>query len=53
LDELWGDVNLELANFNRFVDNQLQEELIDTLEMRPGRVHFFFLVNTGFGESKV
>ena len=53
LDKLRGHVHLERAHFNRFVDDKLQEELVDSLEVGPGRVHLFLLVDTGLGEAKV
>lgn len=31
LDELGSDEDLELLDLDRFVDNELQEELVDTL----------------------
>ena len=53
LHKLWGHKYLQLAHFDRLVDYQLQEELVDTLEMRPRRVHFFVLVDTCFRQSKI
>ena len=53
LYELWCDVYLERTDFNRLVDYQLQEEFIDSLEMGPGWVHLFLLVNTSLREAEV
>lgn len=53
LDELRGDVHLELAHFDGFMDHQLQKEFVDSLEMGPRGVHLFFLVHTGFRHAQV
>ena len=53
LDKLWSDVNLERSYLNCLVDNQLKEELIDTLEMWPSWVDLILLLDTGLGELKV
>ena len=53
LHELWRHVSLELLNFDAFVDDKLKEELIDTLQVRPGRVHLLLLVNTCLCEVQV
>ena len=53
LDELRRDVDFERAHLNRFVDDELQEELVDSLEVGPGWVHLFLLVDTGLGEAEV
>ena len=53
LDELGSDEDLELLDLDRFVDNELQEELVDTLQVGPGGVHFFLLIDTGFGEVQI
>lgn len=53
LHELRCDIDFELADFDRFVDNELEEEFVDALEVRPRWVHLFFLVNTGFRHAEV
>ena len=53
LHELGRNVDLERSNFNRFIYNQLKEELVDALEMGPSRLNFVLLLDTGFGELKV
>ena len=53
LDELRSHVDFERAHLNRFVDNELQEEFVDSLEVGPGWVHLFLLVNTGLREAEV
>lgn len=35
LNELWGDVLFEGSNFDSLVDDELEEEFIDTLNMWP------------------
>ena len=53
LDELRRDIDLERSNFNGFIDNQLEEKLIDALEMWPSRFDLIFLLNTSFGELQI
>ena len=53
LHELGSHVDLEGANFNRLVDNELEEEFIDALEVGPCGVHFFLLINSGLLEAEV
>jgi len=51
LNKLWSDINLQRSYLNGFVDNKLQEKLVDTLNMWPGRFNFLFLFNTGLREG--
>jgi hypothetical protein len=53
LHELGRNVDLERSNFNGFIYNQLKEELVDTLEMRPGGLNFILLLDTSFRELEV
>ena len=53
LDKLRSYINLEGSDFNSFVNDQLQEEFVNSLKMRPGWIHLFFLVNTSLSESEV
>ena len=53
LHELRRDIDLELSDFNGFVDDELQEKLVDALQMRPCRVHFFLLVDTCLSEVQI
>ena len=53
LDKLRRDVDFEGADLDRFVDDELQEELVDALEVGPGWVHLFLLVDTGLREAEV
>ena len=53
MHELRSDVNFELTHLNRLVDDELEEELIDTLEMGPGWVNLFFSVETGLSEVQI
>ena len=53
LDELRGDIDLELTNLNALVDDELQEEFVDALEVRPGGVHLLLLVDTSLRETEV
>ena len=53
LDELRGHIDLEGAYFHGFVDEELEEELVDALEVGPGWVHFFLLVDTRFRKVQI
>ena len=53
LHELRCNIDFELADFDRFVDHELQEEFVDALEVGLRWVHLFFLVNAGFGHAEV
>ena len=53
LDELQSDIDLEGADLNGLIDNQLEEEFIDTLEVGPCWIHLFFLLHACLGETKV
>lgn len=46
MNELWSNINLELSNFDRFIYYELQEELVNTLQMRPCWIDFILLLNT-------
>ena len=46
MDELWRDVDLERAHLDRLVDDELEEELVNTLQVRPGGVHLLLLIDT-------
>lgn len=43
LDELMGDIGLEALDVSGVIDNELEEELIDRLEMRPTWVEDYLL----------
>jgi hypothetical protein len=45
------DIYLERFHIDSLIDDKLEEELIDTLEMRPGRVHFILLLYTSLREA--
>jgi hypothetical protein len=51
LHELRGDIDLQRSHFDALVDDQLQEELVDSLEVGPRGIHILFSLNSGFGES--
>ena len=53
LDKLRSDVNLERSYLNCLINNQLKEELVDTLEMWPSWVDLILLLDSGLGELKV
>jgi hypothetical protein len=53
LDKLNGDINLQLLDINRLIDDELQEKLIDTLKVRPGGIDLILLLDTGLRELEV
>jgi len=53
LHELRSHVYLETAHFHSLVNHELQEELVDALQVGPGGVHLFFLVNACLREAEV
>lgn len=53
LHKLRSDIGLELLHLNGFIDYELEEKFIDSLEVRPGGVHFFFLVDTSLSKSEI
>ena len=53
LHEFCRHVKFQLLHFHGLVNNELQKELINTLQVRPGRVHLFFLVNAGLRKVKI
>lgn len=53
LNELGRHVYFERPDLNRLVNDQLQEELINSLQMRPGGVDLFLLLDTGLRELEI
>ena len=53
LDKLRSDVHLERSYLNCLINNQLKEELVDTLEMWPSWVDLILLLDSGLGELEV
>lgn len=53
LNELRSDEDLKLTDLNGLVDNKLEEELVDTLEVWPGGIHFFVLIDARLRKTKV
>ena len=53
LHELRRDIDLERADLDGFIDDELEEELIYALQVGPRRIHLFFLINTSFSEIQV
>lgn len=52
LDKLWSNVDFEALNISSFIDDQLEEELVNTLEMGPRWIDLFFLFNSCFRKSE-
>lgn len=53
LDELGGHVHFQTADFDTLINYELEEELIDTLEVVPSRVHFVISFHTSLSETEV
>ena len=53
LDKLRSNIDFQGLDINCFIDYELKEELIDTLNVWPCGVNLIFLFNTGFREAKV
>lgn len=53
LDELGGHVHFQTADFDTLINYQLEEELIDTLQVIPSRVHLVVSFNTSLSKSEV
>ena len=53
LNELGCNVNFQRTNFNSFIDDKLEEKLINTLKVRPCWINFIFLFNTSLRELQV
>ena len=52
MNELGGNVHLDGFGIACFVQNKLDKELIDALQIRPGRVDFFFLLDSSLREGQ-
>lgn len=52
LNEGRRNIDLEALHITSLVDDQLKEELIDTLEMRPRWINLLFLLDSSLGEGK-
>ena len=53
LHELGSDVHLQRPNFDCLVDDELQEEFIDSLQMRPGWFNLVLGFDSGLRELQV
>ena len=51
LHELRCYVHLQRSHFDALVDDQLQEELVDTLQVGPRGIHILFSLHTCLRES--
>ena len=52
LHELGCNIHFERADFDTLIDHQLQEELIYSLKVRPGRIHVFLSFDASLGETE-
>jgi hypothetical protein len=46
LNESWSNIDFKALDINSLVNDQLKEELINSLEMWPGWIDFLLLLNT-------
>ena len=53
MDELWGDIYLQGSYFNSLINDELKEEFIDSLKVRPCWINFIFLFDTSLRELQV
>jgi len=53
LDKLGSHVNFQRTDFYGFINNELQEKLINTLNVRPGRVDLFLLLYSCLRKLKI
>jgi hypothetical protein len=53
LHELWSDVHFQRSNFDGFINYELKEKFIDSLQMRPGWLDFVLGFNSGLRELQV
>lgn len=53
LDKLRSNEDFQLADFHGLVDHKLQEEFVDALQVWPGRIHFFVLVDARLRQREV
>ena len=53
LNELRGNVDFKGSDLDSLTHDQLEEKLIDSTEMGPGRVDVFFLFDTSLSEVEI
>ena len=53
LNELRSHVDFKSSDLDSLTHDQLEEKLIDSTEMGPGRVDVFFLLDTSLSEVKI
>ena len=53
LNELGCHKDLKRSNFDGLVHDQIEEKLVNSLEIWPGRVNFFFLVDTSLSKIEL
>ena len=53
LDELGRDVDFQLPDLNRLINDQLEEKFVNSLKVRPSGVHFFLLLHTCLSEVQI
>ena len=46
-------VDFELSDLYSIIHNQIKEKLVDFLQMGPGRVHIFFLLDTSLSKVEL
>jgi hypothetical protein len=53
LHKLRRNVNLQGLNVDSFINNELEEELVNSLEVGPRRVYFVFRFNTSLRNPQI
>ena len=46
LYELGRDIDLQLTDLNRLIDDELEEKFVNALKVGPSGIHFFLLLHT-------
>ena len=53
MHELGRDIDLQLPNLNRLINDKLEEKFVNALKVGPSGVHFFPLLHTSLCEVQI
>ena len=53
MNELGRDVDFQLSDLNRLVNDQLEEKFVNALKVGPSGIHFFLLLHTSLREVQI
>ena len=53
LYELGRDIDLQLTDLNRLIDDELEEKFVNALKVGPSGIHFFLLLHTSLCEVQI